>query len=89
LFGKPHFSDKLLEAITKDIFREAKGAGSTFPNITSKRLRGWVIPFPCFKRQLQLAEQFGELVQQLNLSTVHLERCKTLKSKLLSNLLGL
>lgn len=50
-----------LQALTEDIFREAKGAGSTFPNITSERLGVRQIPAPTVEMQNQIGAMFAEL----------------------------
>jgi restriction endonuclease S subunit len=50
-----------LQALAEDIFREAKGAGSTFPNITSERLGARQLPAPSVGIQHRIGLMFKEL----------------------------
>jgi restriction endonuclease S subunit len=54
----------ILEALTEDIFREAKGSGSTFPNITSARLLAQQFPVP----SIDIQEKAGEIVDRFRKS---------------------
>lgn len=50
-----------LRALEDDIFREAKGAGSTFPNITSIRLGARELPAPSVEVQTEIGGLFERI----------------------------
>jgi type I restriction enzyme, S subunit len=77
----------LLEALTDQVFREAQGAGSTFPNITSKRLKELQVPIPTLEIQEKLSEEFNSIsVTQRNIM-YHISVLTELKSTLLNELI--
>lgn len=51
----------VLEALAEDIFREAKGSGSTFPNITSERLGAQQLPLPSVTTQKEIGQYFASM----------------------------
>jgi len=78
----------VLEALSDDIYREAKGSGSTFPNITSARLSAQKFPVPSIEAQEKAAEIFDCFRQSENDAVTHLETIKQLSKRLMMELGG-
>ena len=79
----------VLEAVKESVFHEALTAGSTFPNITSKRLKEWPVPFPSIENQRLLAIQFTEITDQVSKLEFRINQMKLLKKILLEDVLGI
>ncbi len=56
------YLEVMLEGLTQIIVHEAKGAGSTFPNITAKRLASQKLPLPSMSDQEVVWRQFALIV---------------------------
>jgi type I restriction enzyme S subunit len=78
----------ILEGWEGEVFQEAKGAGSTFPNITSKRLSEKKLPFIDLENQNALAEQFLSIHNSHIQANAHLRVLNNLKRVMLNKALA-
>ncbi len=78
----------ILEGLEGEVLQEAKGAGSTFPNITSKRLSELKLPFIDLEKQNILAEQFLSIHNFHVQANAHMETLQGLKKTLLNKVLA-
>jgi len=78
----------ILEGLEAEVLQEANGAGSTFPNITSKRLSELKVPFIDLEKQNALAEQFLAIHNFHVQAIAHLKILQNLKQALLNKVLA-
>ncbi len=89
--GKPEKAETayifhILCNIKDSIFNEAKGAGSTFPNIASKQLRGWTIPYHTEGERFGITKALDSSVQTLSLLQKKRERILILKMAVINDI---
>lgn len=77
----------MLEALTDEVIREATGAGSTFPNITSKRLRELEIPLPFLGIQDNLTKRFDVIRKSIRDQRTHIYVIKKLRNSIINGFL--
>jgi len=83
--AKTDYIKIMLEALSEEVIREATGAGSTFANITSKRLKELQIPLHPMESQDLLILKFDSIRNSLGDYRHHLNVTMELRKSLVKN----
>lgn len=72
--------------IKDSIFNEAKGGGSTFPNIASKQLNDWLVPYHDDNKRTLITKALDSVIENISLLKNKRESILRLKMAILNDL---